>query len=80
MRYFESIYKNNPSNENTFAYIASLKSSGNFLEATNLNNQLLEKFPKNLILNITKAEILLSAQQYDRAELSIEEVLSLIHI
>ncbi len=74
-RYFETIHQNNPTNENTFAYIASLKSSGNFQEAITLNNKLLEKFPKNLILNITKAEIFLSAQQYENAEKSIEEVL-----
>ena len=74
-RYFEKIHQINPSNENTFAYIASLKTSGNYQKATNLNNKLLEKFPKNLILNITKAEIFLSAQQYDLAENSIDEVL-----
>ena len=74
-RYFETMHQNNPTNENTFAYINSLKSSGNFQEASNLNDKLLEKFPKNLILNITRAEILLSAQKYDQAEKSIEEVL-----
>ena len=76
-RYFKTMHQNNPSNENTFAYIASLKSSGNFQEATNLNNELIEKFPKNLILNITKAEIFLSAQQYEKAKESIEEVLKI---
>ena len=74
-RYFQKIYQDNSTNENTFAYIATLKSSGNFQEATSLNNELLKKFPKNLILNITKAEILLSAQRYELAQESIEEVL-----
>ena len=76
-RYFETMHQNNPTNENTFAYITSLKLSGNFMEAINLNNKLLEKFPKNLILNITRAEIFLSAQQYDHAKKAIDEVLKI---
>ena len=31
-------------------------------------NEILNKFPKNLILNITKSEILLSGQRLDEAE------------
>jgi predicted Zn-dependent protease len=40
-------------------------------------NGLLKKFPKNLILNITKSEILLSGQRLNEAQKNIEEVLNI---
>ena len=47
------------------------------MQALNLIDEILTKFPKNLILNITKSEILLSGQQLARAEQSIEKVLTI---
>ena len=76
-RYFEKLYKDAPSNENKYAYISALKFNGHTDEALKLMNGLLKKFPKNLILNITKSEILLSGQRLNEAQKNIEEVLNI---
>ena len=77
VRYFEKLYIDNPSNENKYAYISSLSSNGEASKALELLAEIIIKFPKNLILNITKSEILLSAQQLDQAEQSINQVLNI---
>ena len=77
VRYFEKLYIDNPNNENKYAYISSLSSNGEASKALELLAEIIIKFPKNLILNITKSEILLSAQQLDQAEQSINQVLNI---
>mgnify|MGYP003307012821 FL=1 len=76
-RYFEKLYKDNPTNENKYAYVSALQSNGQTDKALDLMNEVLNKFPKNLILNITKSEILLSGQRLDEAENNIEQVLNI---
>ena len=76
-RYFEKLYKDNPTNENKYAYISALQSNGQTDKALDAMNEILNKFPKNLILNITKSEILLSGQRLDEAENNIEQVLNI---
>ncbi|MDG1062681.1 MAG: M48 family metalloprotease [SAR86 cluster bacterium] len=76
-RYFKKLYLDNPNHENQYAYIIALKSNGQTLQALNLIDEILNKFPKNLILNITKSEIFLSGQQLTEAEKSIEKVLTI---
>ena len=77
VRYFEKLYIDNPNNENKYAYISSLSSNGEASKALELLAEIIIKFPKNLILNITRSEILLSAQQLDQAEQSINQVLNI---
>ena len=76
-RYFEKLYSDNPSYENKYAYIIALQSNGQTSQALNLIEEILKKFPKNLILNITKSEILLSGKQLTLAKNSIERVLTI---
>ncbi len=76
-RYFEKIYEDNPTIENKYAYLTSLKLNGETKEALKLINEIIKKFPKNLILNITKSEILLSEGSYIAAESKIEDVLNI---
>ena len=76
-RYFEKLYKDNPTNENKYAYISALQSNGQTDKALDAMNEILNKFPKNLILNITKSEILLSGQRLDEAKNNIEQVLNI---
>ena len=54
-----------------------MQSNGQTDEALKLINEILNKFPKNLILNITKSEILLSGQRLDDAKQIIDEVLKI---
>ena len=76
-RYFKKLYLDTPSNENKYAYITALKSNGQTDQAIDLINEILKKFPKNLMLNITKSEILLSGQRLNEAQKNIEAVLNI---
>ena len=77
VRYFEKLYKDIPTNENKYAYISALQSNGQTDEALDVMNEILKKFPKNLVLNITKSEILLSGQRLSEAQMNIEQVLNI---
>ena len=77
VRYFEKLYKDNRTNENKYAYISALQSNGQTDQALRVMNEILRKFPKNLILNITKSEILLSGQRLGDAQKSIDQVLNI---
>ena len=77
VRYFEKLYKDNRTNENKYAYISALQSNGQTDQALKVMNEILLKFPKNLILNITKSEILLSGQRLGDAQKSIDQVLNI---
>jgi len=77
VRYFEKVYKDIPTNENKYAYLIALQSNGQTDQALNIMNEMLKKFPKNLILNITKSEILLSGQRLSKAQKNIEQVLNI---
>jgi len=77
VRYFEKLYKDIPTNENKYAYISALQSNGQTDQALDVMNEILRKFPKNLVLNITKSEILLSGQRLSEAQMNIEQVLNI---
>jgi beta-barrel assembly-enhancing protease len=77
VRYFEELYKDIPTNENKYAYVSALQSNGQTDKALELMGEILNKFPKNLILNITKSEILLSGQRLREAQKNIEQVLNI---
>ena len=77
VRYFEKLYIDNPSNENKYAYLTALQATGDFKKALMVVNELLSKYPKNLILNITKSEIYLSNQELGKAKMQIEKVLKI---
>ena len=77
VRYFEKLYKDVPTNENKYAYITALQSNGQTDKALEVMNEVLVKFSKNLILNITKSEILLSGQRLSEAQKNIEQILNI---
>jgi len=77
VKYFEKLYKDYPTNENKYAYISALQSNGQTDHALRVINEILIKFPKNLILNITKSEILLSGQRLSDALKNIDQVLNI---
>jgi len=74
-RYFEKMYEDLPTNENKYAYITALQGNRQIDKALDEINEVLKKFPKNLILNITKSEILLSGQRLHEAQKNIDQVL-----
>ena len=77
VRYFEKAQTDDPTNENKYAFIKALQSNGQTEKALEILNEILKKYPKNLILNITKSEILLSGQKIIEARDNIEQVLNI---
>ena len=76
-RYFKNLYLESPTNENKYAYVKALKLNNEADLAIDLLNEMLDKFPKNLILNITKSEILFHEQRLDDALKNINKVLNI---
>jgi len=76
-RYFKNLYQENPSNENKYAYVIALKLNNETELAIDFLNEMLDKYPKNLILNITKSEILFHDQRLDYALKNINKVLNI---
>ena len=77
VRYFAKAQIDDPTNENKYAFVKALQSNGNTEKALEILNEILKKYPKNLILNITKSEILLSGQKIIEARDNIEQVLNI---
>ena len=77
VRYFAKAQIDDPTNENKYAFIKALQSNGQTEKALEILNEMLKKYPKNLILNITKSEILLSGQKIIEAWDNIEQVLNI---
>ena len=77
VRYFAKAQIDDPTNENKYAFIKALQSNGQTENALEILNEILKKYPKNLILNITKSEILLSGQKIIEARDNIEQVLNI---
>ena len=77
VRYFEKVQIDTSTNENKYAFIKALQSNGQTEKALEILNEMLKKYPKNLILNITKSEILLSGQKIIEAWDNIEQVLNI---
>ncbi|MDA9677294.1 M48 family metalloprotease [Gammaproteobacteria bacterium] len=77
VRYFEKVNIDTSTNENKYAFIKALQSNGQTEKALEILNEMLKKYPKNLILNITKSEILLSGQKIIEAWDNIEQVLNI---
>ncbi|MDC1332054.1 M48 family metalloprotease [Gammaproteobacteria bacterium] len=77
IRFFEQLSLDSPNNENKYAYLMALQATGNSEKALLIVNELLGRYPKNLILNITKAEIYLLDQKLEKAKLQIEAVLKI---
>ena len=77
VRYFAKAQIDDPTNENKYAFIKALQSNGKTEKALEILNEILKKYPKNLILNITKSEILLSGQKIIEARDNIEQVLNI---
>ena len=77
VRYFEKVQIDTSTNENKYAFIKALQSNGQTEKALEILNEMLKKYPKNLILNITKSEILLSGQKIIEARDNIDQVLNI---
>ena len=75
IRIFENRLSKNENIENIFGYSRALSLNGRFDESLLQIDKLLELYPKNLILNTSKIEILRESKEYDRALLQVNKQL-----
>ena len=75
IRIFENKLSKNENIENIFGYSRALSLNGRFDESLLQIDKLLELYPKNLILNTSKIEILRESKEYDQALLLVNKQL-----
>ena len=75
IRIFENRLSENENIENIFGYSRALSLNGRFDESLLQIDKLLELYPKNLILNTSKIEILRESKEYDQALLLVNKQL-----
>ena len=75
IRIFENRLSENENIENIFGYSRALSLNGRFDESLLQIDKLLELYPKNLILNTSKIEILRESKEYDQALLQVNKQL-----
>ena len=77
IRIFENKINTNKNIQNIYGFSRALSSNGRFEESLIQINELLEMYPKNLILNTTKVEILRESKKYEEALLLVNEQLEI---
>tara|TARA_B100000214_G_C23965248_1_gene627386 strand:+ start:52 stop:1464 length:1413 start_codon:yes stop_codon:yes gene_type:complete len=75
IRLFEDKLNNKKNIENIYGYSRALFLNGRFEESLFQINELLNIYPKNLILNTTKVEILRESEEYEEASILVNELL-----
>ena len=77
IRIFENKINTNRNIQNIYGFSRALSLNGRFEESLIQINELLEMYPKNLILNTTKVEILRESKKYEEALLLVNEQLEI---
>ena len=67
LRLFESKVDDSPSDANIYGLALAHKKNNNFDKSINLLDRLIQKHPKNLVINTTKVDILLSYDKFNEA-------------
>ena len=67
LRLFKSKMDQNPSDANIYGLALAHEKNNNFDESLALLNKLIQKYPKNLVINNTKVDVLLSYEKLDAA-------------
>ena len=77
IRIFENKVNTNRNIENIYGFSRALSLNGRFEESLIQINELLDMYPKNLILNTTKIEILRESKKYEEALILVNEQLEI---
>ena len=77
IRIFENKVNTNRNIENIYGFTRALSLNGRFEESLIQINELLDMYPKNLILNTTKVEILRESKKYEEALILVNEQLEI---
>ena len=77
IRIFENKVNTNRNIQNIYGFSRALSLNGRFEESLIQINELLDMYPKNLILNTTKIEILRESKRYEEALILVNEQLEI---
>tara|TARA_Y100001978_G_scaffold120227_1_gene107136 strand:+ start:1457 stop:2887 length:1431 start_codon:yes stop_codon:yes gene_type:complete len=77
VRLFESKLSENPSDANMYGLSLAHKNNNNFTESEKFIDSLIDKHPKNLVINTTKIDLLTHFKKYDEALLLANKFLEI---
>ena len=77
LRLFESRVKKDSSDANIYGLALAYEKNNNYLESLRLIDSLINSYPKNLVINNTKIDILLKAGRYEEALSLVNEFLEI---
>ena len=77
LRSFQAKVNDNPSDANIYGLALAHEKNNNFDESLSLLNNLIQKYPKNLVINTTKVDVLLSNDEFSRALVLVDRFLEI---
>tara|TARA_B100001059_G_scaffold231472_1_gene267356 strand:- start:1275 stop:2711 length:1437 start_codon:yes stop_codon:yes gene_type:complete len=77
LRSFQAKVNDNPSDANIYGLALAHEKNSNFDKSLSLLNNLIEKYPKNLVINTTKVDVLLSNNEFKRALTLVDRFLEI---
>ena len=77
LRLFESKVNENPSDGNIYGLALALSKNNKFNESLRLLDKLVEKYPKNLVINNTKVDVLIDHGKYTEALVLVNKFLEI---
>ena len=77
LRSYQAKVNNNPSDANIYGLALAHEKNSNFDKSLSLLNNLIEKYPKNLVINTTKVDVLLSNDEFKRALTLVDRFLEI---
>ena len=77
LRSFQAKVNENPSDANIYGLALAHEKNNNFDESLSLLNNLIQKYPKNLVINTTKVDVLLSNDEFSRALILVDRFLEI---
>ena len=77
LRSFQAKVNDNPSDANIYGLALAHEKNNNFDESLSLLNNLIQKHPKNLVINTTKVDVLLSNDEFSRALILVDRFLEI---
>ena len=77
LRFFQSKVNDDPSDANTYGLALAHNKNNNFEKSIELLNKLIQKYPKNLVINTTKVDILLSYNKLNEALILVNKFLEI---
>ena len=77
LRTFKSKVSENPSDANVYGLALAFEKNNNFEASLSMLDKLIQKYPKNLVINTTKVDVLLSYEKIDKALMLVNKFLEI---